>query len=158
MALHLKKTLIPLPNDALCYVSFDFVQWFWRRIFSNVDNIFLLLKYYLFLENGMALHLNKFEISLPKNILWQVWLKLVQWFQKRFLNVHVFWSFHCYIPSDRGVSYLNLLHLRELCVVSSLVEIDPACMVLEKKMTMWKVNRQTDRPVDGRRTTCDQKS
>ena len=30
-----------------------------------------------------ALHLNKLESSLPKNALFQVWLKLAQWFWRR---------------------------------------------------------------------------
>ena len=36
--------------------------------------------YYLPLEKGGAFHLNKFEFSLHKGALCQVWLKLVQWF------------------------------------------------------------------------------
>ena len=41
------------------------------------------------------------------------------------------------------------------CFVPSLVEIDQ--VVLEKKMKMWKVYRQTDGQTDRRRTTGDQK-
>lgn len=59
-----------------------------------------------FLENVVALHLNKFEISLPKNILWQIWLKLIQWFWNFFLKMSMYFGhFHCFVPSDRGVSF-----------------------------------------------------
>jgi hypothetical protein len=38
-------------------------------------SVFLLFCYYLPLEKGYPLHLNKFESSLPKDDLCQVWLK-----------------------------------------------------------------------------------
>ena len=46
-------------------------------------NVFSLFRYYLPLEKGVALHLNKFEFLLPKDDLCQVWLKLAQWFLRR---------------------------------------------------------------------------
>ena len=57
-------------------------QWFWRRFF-NFINVFLLYRYYLSLEKGRALHLNKLESPSPKDALCQVWLKLAQWFWRR---------------------------------------------------------------------------
>ena len=72
------------------------------------------------MKRGVALHLNKFEFPLPNDALCQVWLKLPQWFLRRFLNfVNVFLLFCNYLPLERGVAYhmnnLNLLHPRILC-------------------------------------------
>ena len=47
------------------------------EIFSMFVNVFLLFRYYLPLEKGVALHLNKLESSLPKDALCQVWLNLI---------------------------------------------------------------------------------
>ena len=44
---------------------------------------------YLPMGKGGALHLNKFESPSSKNALCQVWLKLVQCFLRRFLNLHL---------------------------------------------------------------------
>ena len=44
---------------------------------------FSLFRYYLPLEKGRALHLNKLESPSPKNALCLVWLKLAQWFWRR---------------------------------------------------------------------------
>ena len=100
----------------------------------------------------MTLHLNIFEFPFPKNALCQVWLKWAQWFWKRkFLNfVNVFLLFCNYLPLEKSV----ILHLKRLeslllkdalCHVwlkLKLVEIGP--VVLEMKMTIWKVYGQTD--------------
>ena len=51
--------------------------------FFNFVNVFSLFRYYLPLEKGGALHLNKLESPLPKDALCQVWLKLAQWFWRR---------------------------------------------------------------------------
>ena len=48
--------------------------------FKNFVNVFLLFHNYLPLEKGGALHLNKLEFPLPKDALFQVLLKLTQWF------------------------------------------------------------------------------
>ena len=82
-ALHLNKLESPLPKDALCQVWLKLVKWFWRRRFLNFVNVFSLFRYYLPLEKGGALHLNKLESPLPKDALFQVWLKLAQWFWRR---------------------------------------------------------------------------
>ena len=39
-----------------------------------------LFSYYLHLRKSMVLHLYKFESTLPKDALCQVWLKLAEWF------------------------------------------------------------------------------
>jgi hypothetical protein len=50
-----------------------------KKIFFNF-NVFLHFRYYLPLEKGNPLHLNKLETPPPKDDLCQVWLKLAQWF------------------------------------------------------------------------------
>ena len=69
--------------------------WFWRRIFLNFINVFLLFHNYLPLEMGMALHLNKLE-SPPKDALCQVWLKLAdQVWRRIILNFVKAFSLFC---------------------------------------------------------------
>ena len=46
-----------------------------KKIFFNFVNVFLLIRNYLPLEKGGALHLNKVESPSPKDALCQVWLK-----------------------------------------------------------------------------------
>ena len=75
-ALHLKILKSPSPKDALCLVWLELAQWFWRRRFFNFVNVYSLFCNYLPLEKGGALHLNKLEFHLPKDVLCQVWLKL----------------------------------------------------------------------------------
>ena len=53
-ALHLNEFQSHSTKDALCQVWLKFAQWFWRT-FLNVNAFY----YYLPLEKGMILHLNK---------------------------------------------------------------------------------------------------
>ena len=60
----------------------------------------------------MVLHLNKFEALSPKDALFQLWLKMAQWFWKRFLSfINVFTLFrnYMYLPLERG----GALHLNK---------------------------------------------
>ena len=93
--LHLNKHDFPSPKDALCQVWLKLALWFLRRRFLKFVNVFSPFPYYLPLEKGGVLHLNKLESPSPKNALCQVWLKLAQWFwRRRFLNfVHVFFRY-----------------------------------------------------------------
>ena len=84
MVLHLNKLESPSPKDALWHVWLKLVQWFLGR-FLNFKNVFLLFRYYLPLEKGGALHLNKLEPPSAKDALCQVRLKLVQWFLRRII-------------------------------------------------------------------------
>ena len=60
---------------------------------SKFVNVFSLFRYYLPLEKGVVLYINKLERTSPKNILSQVWLKLAQWIKRRrFLNCFVMTS------------------------------------------------------------------
>ena len=80
---------------------------------------------------GWVLHLNKLESPSPKDALWQVWLKMAQWFwRRRFLNfVNVFSLFRNYLPLEKGMA----LHLNKL---ESPSPKDALCKVW-LKMAQW---------------------
>jgi hypothetical protein len=78
LALYLNKLDLPSPKDNLYQVWLKLACWFWRRRFLKIFNAFLLFRYYLPLEEGYSLHLNKLESPPPKDDLCQVWLKLAQ--------------------------------------------------------------------------------
>ena len=111
------------------------------------------------LKECVALHLNKLESSSPKNALSQVWLKLGQWFWRRFSNFFiVFLLFVIISPWKRSWPFIltNLTPHDPRMLCAKFGEIGG--VVLEKKMKMWKVYRQTDGQIDGWRITGDQKS
>jgi hypothetical protein len=85
-------------------------RWFWRR-FLEIFSEFLLFCYYLPLEKSYALPLNNFESLSPKNDLCQVWLRLAQWFWRRFLNDPTpFLHFCNFLPFEEDLAlYLNKL-------------------------------------------------
>ena len=63
------------------------------------------------MEEGRALHLNKIESPSPKDALFQVWLKLAEWFLRRFFNfLNIFALFHNYPPIEKG----RALHLNKI--------------------------------------------
>jgi hypothetical protein len=83
LSLYLKKTESPSPKDNLYQDWLNLASWFWRRRFFKIFSVFLHFHYYLPLEKGNPLHLNKLETPPPKDDLCQVWLKLAQWFWRR---------------------------------------------------------------------------
>ena len=112
MVFHLNKLKSPSPKVALCQKWLNLALWFWRRGFFNFVNVFSLFGNYPPLEKGGTLHLNKLESPSPKDALYQVWLKLAQWFwRRRFLNfINVFSLFRNYLPLEKG----RALHLNKL--------------------------------------------
>ena len=68
-ALLFNKLESPSPKDAFCKVWLKLAQWLWRRRFLNFVNLFSLIRNYLPLEKGVALHLNKIESPLLKDAL-----------------------------------------------------------------------------------------
>ena len=64
MAPQLNKHDFPSPEDVLCQVWSKLALWFLRR-FLKFINVISLFPYYLSLEMGGVLHLNKFESPLP---------------------------------------------------------------------------------------------
>ena len=83
MFFHLKKLESPSPENALCQDWLKLAQWFWRRRFLNFVNVLSLFRNYLPLEKGGTFHLHKLESPSPRDALYQVWLKLAQWFWRR---------------------------------------------------------------------------
>ena len=71
-------------------------------------------------KQGGTLHLSKIEFPSSKDALRQVWLKLAQWFWRRFLNfVNVFSLIRNYLPLEKGVALywknLNPHYPKMLC-------------------------------------------
>ena len=134
-----------------------------------------LFYYYLPLEKGVALNLNKFESPSPKEAICQIWLKFALWFWIwRFLNfTNIFFAISILSPfRELNGSFTTLLlspigkgwgpsfertwiPFSQGCFVPSLVKIGP--VFLEKKMKKWKVydNNNDD---NGPQTNCDRKS
>jgi hypothetical protein len=104
LALYLNKLEFPSPKDSLYQVWLNLACWFWRRRFFKIFSVFLLFRYYLHLETGYPLSLNKLESPSPKDDLCQVWLKLVLWFWRRrfFKILSAFSLFHYYLPLAKG--------------------------------------------------------
>ena len=90
----------------------------------------------------MFLYLNKLESPSPKAALCKVWLKLARWIWRKKFTFHKC-IFAFFSPCKRAWPYIS----KNAC--DKFVAID--LVVLEKKMKMWKVYRQTDgRTDDGR--------
>ena len=78
----------------------------------------------------MVLYLNKNESHSPKDALCQVWLKLAQWFWRRFFHfVNVFSVFRNYLPLEKG----RALHLNK---TQSPSPKDALCQVW-LKLALW---------------------
>ena len=95
-ALLLNRLQSHLPKDAL----YHFI-WNWpigsgvKKSFNFINFFFLLFCYYLPLEKGGDLPMNKLESPSSKNALCQVWLKFALWFYRIFLNyVNEFQALH----------------------------------------------------------------
>ena len=64
--------------------------------------------HYLLYGNKIVFHLNKLESPSPKDVLCQIWLKLAQWFWRRFYNfVNVYSLFQKYLPLKRERSSIE---------------------------------------------------
>ena len=108
--LHLNRFKSPLPKDDLCQVWFKLALLFWRRFFK-IFSVFLLFCGYLPLETSNPLHFNNLESPPPQDDLCQVWLRLAQWFWRRFLyDPTPFLNFCDYLPFEEDLTrYLNKL-------------------------------------------------
>ena len=97
--------LNPIHPRMICAKS----GWNWPSGSNEFINVFPLLHYYLPLEKGVALHLNKLESPSPKDSLCQVWLTLAQWFTRFFLDFFIVFSlFRYYLLLEKGVAiHLN---------------------------------------------------
>ena len=75
-----KQTWIPITLECFVLSLVEIGPVILKNTILKFVNVFWLFRYYLPLEKGVALHLNKYESPLPKDALCQVWLKLAQWF------------------------------------------------------------------------------
>ena len=97
-----EQTWIPFTQGCFVPNLVEFAQRFWRRFFFNFVNVFSLFRNYLPLEKCLTFHLNKLKSSSLKEALCQVWLKLTQWFRRRFLNfVNVLSLFFNNLPLEK---------------------------------------------------------
>ena len=128
-------------------------NWFRRRrLFLNFIDVLSPFRYYLPLEKGMAVHLNKLESPSANNALWHVWLKLALWFRdEAFESLKMSFLYFIISPlvKGRGPTFEQTwIHVTQGCFVPSLVEIGP--VVLKRKMKMWRFkDRRTDRHTIG---------
>jgi hypothetical protein len=67
MALYLNKLEFPSPKDNLYPFRLNLALWFWRKRFFFNFNVFSLFRYYLPLDKGILLYLNKLEFPLTKD-------------------------------------------------------------------------------------------
>jgi hypothetical protein len=100
LVLNLNNLEFPWLKDNLYQVWLKLVRWFWRRRFLKIFSVFLLFPYYLPLEWGVALHMNKSESPLPKDNLCQLWLQLA----KRFW---IDWLFTVLRPAQEFFTYIE---------------------------------------------------
>ena len=63
------KPLSPFTREALSQIWLKLAQWFWRRRFLNLSNVFLLFPNHLPMDKNTVLHLNKLESPSPKDAL-----------------------------------------------------------------------------------------
>jgi hypothetical protein len=76
------------------------------------DDFSITLPYFCYclpFQEGLALYLNNFEFPLPKDVLYEVWLKLARWFSRRVLEIFsLFLLFPYHLPFEKGVDvHLN---------------------------------------------------
>ena len=100
--------------------------------------------------------MNKLECSSHKNTLCKVWFNSSHWFWRRRSFKFRWCIFVIISPWKRAWASFEQIWIlfTQGCFVPSLVVIGP--LVLEKKMTIWKVYDNDDD--DGQRTICVQKS
>jgi hypothetical protein len=107
---------------------------------------------YLSFDKNLALYLNKLEISLPKDNLYQVWLKLTHWFWVFwvfFLISMVLFSLSYYLPLEKGVPFIwtNLNPLPQGWFVSRrILKLAPWFCWRSRKCKNLHTGGQTDRP------------
>ena len=77
----------------------------------NFVNVFLLLHNHLPLEKDVTLHLNKLASLSPKDALWQVWLKMAQWFWRRRRKCEKFMKTTTTTTTDNGQILIRKSHL-----------------------------------------------
>ena len=107
--------LNPHPRMLCAKIGWNWLSGSGEEIFSISSMYFRYFCNNLPLEMGWVLHLNKLKFPSPKDGLWQVWLKMAQWFwRRRFLNfINVFSLFRNNLPLENAEPFIwiNLNHL-----------------------------------------------
>jgi hypothetical protein len=84
LTLYLNRLEFSLSKDNLYQLSLiEFGLLVLEEKIFKIFSVFLLFCYYLPLEKGVPLHLNKLDSPPPKDDFCQIWLKLAQWFWRR---------------------------------------------------------------------------
>ena len=127
--MHHRQPPYQLLFNCFCQVYVKLAPCFWKTRLLNLISsmIFIHNRYYLPLEKDVVLHLYKLESLLSNNAQSRFWLKLVEWFQRRFFCVNVFlqawffiWpslifllftKFGLYWPSNSGEEDLKILSM-----------------------------------------------
>ena len=152
MVLYLNKTCIPFTQPTLCQIWLKLAQWFWRRNFFNLVNIFSLSHNYLPLEKVGTLHLNELESPSTKDAFCHVWLK---WFwRRRFLNFgNAFSLFVNYFPLEKG----GALHLNKFDSPSPKDTLFQVRLELGQRFwrRRWKCKKFTTTPTKTKTTTTN---
>ena len=122
-----KKDLNPFNVRMIC----------WNLLrFKELLNVIKLFRRYLFLEKDMILHFKETWIPFTK----EVWLKLAQWFRRRFLNFHMYFHYFTFMRMT--------LHLDKLKPPSPKDDLCHVCLKFDqwfwRKRWKWEVYRQTD--------------
>ena len=91
---------IASPKDAL-YALYQILLKLWRFFLSNIINVFPLFHYYLSLEKGVALHLNKFEFPSSRDALRQIGQNLACGSRIFFYFISVCLLFRYHLPLEK---------------------------------------------------------
>ena len=137
MVLHWNKLIYPSPKDTLCLIWLKLTQWFWRRRFFKIVNVFSLFRNYLPLDKGGVLHLKNLTALRSRMICAKFGWNWPSDSREEdfFLFFNVFSQFRNYPPfgKRRSPSFEQTwIPYTKGCFVLSLVEIGP--VVLEKKI------------------------
>ena len=142
----MNKLEFPSPKNILSQDWLKLAQWFWRRRFLKFHRcIFVFLVMVSPWKRAWPFTWTNLN-SLHPRMLCLVDIGLVVLETKIFNNfVNLVLLFRNCLPFE-----LTWIPFTQGCFVPSLVEIGP--VVLEKRMKMWKVYRQTYRQMDGQTT------
>ena len=77
------KIWVPFTQRYIAPSMVEIVPVVLKKSILKISSRYLTILYNPPLKKEVALHLKKFESSLPKNALFQVWLQLAQWFWSR---------------------------------------------------------------------------
>ena len=157
---HLKIHESPSPKDALCQDWLKLAQCLWRREFFKFVNVFCYLVFISPWERAGSFIWTNLSPLLPRMLCAKFGWNWPSGSGEEDFLISSMYFHHFVIISPlkgRDPSFEQTwIPFTQEYFVPNLVEIDP--VVLEKKMKMSKVYRQTDRRTDRRRTKGNQES